>query len=328
MILAGDIGGTKTLLGLFDPAGERPTPIHTFAYSTLAHADLTEIIAVFLEEERVSGASIAEACFGVAGPVIDEAAALTNVPWRVDARRVAAAFRLRRVTLLNDLQAMAYAVPVLAESEVLVLQRGDAEQSRRGNIALIAAGTGLGEALLHHVEGVTGRFIPSPSEGGHADFAARTEREIALLRDLTSWYGRADVEHVVSGRGLVNIHRHLHPRPCAAGITVGDPDAPPLISTAALERRCAACVETLDLFVEAYGAEAGNLALRGVTTGGVFVGGGIAPKIRPLMTNGAFMRAFRAKAPLEPMLDAMPVKIILNAEAGLLGAAVFAAGMA
>ena len=153
---------------------------------------------------------------------------------------------------------MAYAVPVLRESEVHVLQEGEA--LRGGNIALIAAGTGLGEALLHNVDG---RFVPSPSEGGHADFAARTEREIALLRDLTARYGRADVEHVVSGRGLVNIHRVAH----AAAVRRRrrprrSPDAPAAISAAALERRCAGCVETLDMFVEAYGAEAGNLALR------------------------------------------------------------------
>ena len=142
-------------------------------------------------------------------------------------------------------------------------------------------------------------------------------------RHLTARYGRADVEHVVSGRGLVNIHRYLHQKPCAAGIPIGDPDAPPAISAAALDRRCEDCVATLDLLVEAYGAEAGNLALRGVTTGGLFVGGGIAPKILPLMTSGAFMRAFRAKPPLGPMLERMPVKIILNAQAGLLVAAVF-----
>jgi glucokinase len=318
MILAGDIGGTKTLLGLFDPSGDRPTAIHSAAYATLAHADLTDIIAEFLKEERVGGASISDACFGVAGPVFDEAAELTNVPWRVDARKVARVFRFRRVSLLNDLEAMGYSVPVLRDDEVLVLQEGDAIPG--GNIGLIAAGTGLGEALLHNVGG---RFIPSASEGGHADFAARTEREIGLLRHLTARYGRADVEHVISGRGLVNIHRYLHVRPCVAGIQIDDPDAPPAISAAALERRCDDCVATLDLLVEAYGAEAGNLALRGVTTGGLFVGGGIAPKILPLMTNGIFMRAFRAKPPLGSMVEQMPVKIILNAQAGLLGAAVF-----
>jgi glucokinase len=226
-----------------------------------------------------------------------------------------------RVTLLNDLEAMAYAVPVLRESEVHVLQEGEA--LRHGNLALIAAGTGLGQGMLHNV---AGRFVPSPSEGGHADFAARTEREIALVRDLTRRYGRADVEHVVSGRGFVNIHRVSHQSPCRAQVDLESPDAPAAISAAALERRCPGCIETLDFFVEAYGAEAGNVALRVVSTGGLFIGGGIAPKILPALTTGAFMRAFLAKPPLEAMLAAMPVKIILNAEAGLLGAAVYAAG--
>jgi glucokinase len=187
---------------------------------------------------------------------------------------------------------------------------------------LIAAGTGLGQAMLHNIDG---RFVPLASEAGHADFAARTEREIALARDLTARYGRADVEHVISGRGLVNIHRVAHDRPCAAGVDLESPAAPAAISSAALERRCAGCVGTLDMFVEAYGAEAGNLALRVVSTGGLYVGGGIAPKILPALTSGAFMKAFLAKPPLDGMLSAMPVRVILNAESGLLGAAVFAA---
>ncbi len=186
---------------------------------------------------------------------------------------------------------MAHAVPVLQGHELHVLQEGEA--IRGGNIALIAAGTGLGEALLHNVRG---RFIPSPSEAGHADFPARTEREIQLVRDLTARYGRAEIEHVVSGRGLINIHRSTHTQPCAAAIDLDDADAPAKISAAALERACAQCVETLDLFVGAYGAEAGNLALRTVATGGVFIGGGIAPKILPALTAGTFMHAFRSKA--------------------------------
>jgi glucokinase len=245
---------------------------------------------------------------------------LTNVPWQVDARQLEHALGLQRVSLLNDLQAMAYAVPVLQEPEVHVLQQG--ESLRGGNMALIAAGTGLGEALLHNVDN---RFIPSASEGGHADFAARTEREMTLLRELTARYGRGDVEHVISGRGLANIHTVLHRDPCAAGVDVEDPDAPAAISRAAFERRCEACVETLDLFVEAYGAEAGNLALRSVSTSGLFIGGGIAPKILPALTTGSFMRAFLAKPPLVAMLARMPVKVILNAQAALVGAAVFAA---
>src|SRR5436190_8969177 len=215
MLLAGDIGGTKTLLGLYDPSSVRPRAISIRSFPTLDFDDLTSMIAEFIRTDEVKYAPIDAACFGVAGPVIADAATLTNVPWRVDARRVAAAFSLRRVDLLNDLQAMAYAVPVLREAEVHVLQEG--EPLRGGNIALIAAGTGLGEALLHNIGG---RFIPSPSEAGHADFAARTEREMALVRDLVVRYGRADVERVVSGPGLVNVYRIAHEDPCVAGIDI------------------------------------------------------------------------------------------------------------
>lgn len=322
MLLAGDIGGTKTLLGLFDPASVRPRPVVVRSFPTLEFDDLASMIAAFVKEDEVRHASIDAACFGVAGPVIGDAAELTNVPWRVDARRVAAVFSLRRVNLLNDLQAMAYAVPVLREAEVHVLQEG--EPLRGGNIALIAAGTGLGEALLHNVDG---RFIPSPTEAGHADFSARTEREMALVRQLTPRFGRVDVERVVSGNGLINVYTVTHREPCSAKIDVDHPDAPAAISLAAAERRCASCMEALDLFIEAYGAETGNLALRSVATGGVFIGGGIAPKILPALTTGSFMHAFRDKSPLEGMLEKMPVKVILNAESGLLGTAVYAAGL-
>ena len=319
MLLAADIGGTKTLLGLFEPAFPRPTPLVVRSFRTLDHADLTTMIAEFLCGAGVASSRITAACAGVAGPILDEVATVTNIAWQVDAPHVAGAFGFGRLALLNDLEAVAYAVPALQASEVHVLQAGTPR--RGGNIALIAAGTGLGEGLLHATDG---RLVPSPSEGGHADFAARTEREIALLRDLTARYGRADVEHVVSGGGLMNIHRVTHAGSCAAGVNLEDDNAPAAITTAALDRRCPGCVETLDLFVEAYGAEAGNLALRTVATGGVFLGGGIAPKILPALMAGAFLRAFLAKPPLGPMLSAMPVTAILNAEAGLLGAAIFA----
>ena len=320
MLLAGDIGGTKTLLGVFDPAHARPRPIAVRSFATLDYDDLTTMIAAFLKDDAVAGSSIDASCFGVAGPVIGESATMTNIPWRIDARRVRSAFGFQRVTLLNDLEAMAYSIPVLADDEAHVLQRGQAAPT--GNIALIAAGTGLGEALLHHVDG---RYIASPTEAGHADFAARTERELALVRDLTPRFGRVDVERVISGRGLLVLHTFTHAAPCTAGVDLDDPDAPAVISRAALDRRCDGCVETLDLFVEAYGAEAGNLALRSVATGGVFIGGGIAPKILPALTAGSFMRAFGAKDPLEQLVQHMPVKVILNSEAGLLGAAVYAA---
>src|SRR2546428_5983243 len=320
MLLAGDIGGTKTLLGIFDPAKVRPRPIVVRSFGTLDYDDLTTMIAAFLKDDDMARVTIDTACFGVAGPVIGESATMTNIPWRIDARRVRSAFGFRRVTLLNDLEAMAYSIPVLEDDEVHVLQRGDAVPG--GNIALIAAGTGLGQALLHSVDG---RYIASPTEAGHADFAARTERELALVRDLTPRFGRVDVERVISGRGLLVLHTFTHTEPCEAGVDVEDPDAPAIMTRAALERRCSGCVEALDLFVDAYGAESGNLALRSVATGGVFVGGGIAPKILPALTAGSFMRAFNAKEPLERMVERMPVKVILNAEAGLLGAAGYAA---
>ena len=324
-LLAGDIGGTKTLLGLFERTTPRPRPIAVREFVTLDFANLTPMIAEFLRDAALAGRQADVACFGVAGPVVEGAADLTNVPWHVDARAVARAFELDHVSLVNDLQAMATAVPALGGDELHVLQRGDAV--RDGNIALIAAGTGLGEALLHNVEG---RFVASPSEGGHADFPARNEREFALARQIIAERGRVEVENVVSGSGFVSLHRATHRGrggQCDARIDLEDAGAPAAISNAGLEQRCPACAEALDMFAEAYGAEAGNLALRLVATGGVFIGGGIAPKILPALTTGAFMRAFRDKPPLDAMLKAMPVSVILNDEAALLGAAMHAAGV-
>ena len=319
MLLAGDIGGTKTLLGLFDRVSPRPQPIASRTFSTLEYSDLATMISVFATEAAVARANIEAASFGVAGPVLGETAQLTNVPWRLDARRLTEMLDIRRVTLLNDLQAMAYAVPVLHSSELHVLQEGVALAG--GNMALIAAGTGLGEALLHFVDG---RFVPSPCEGGHADFAARTERDITVLRALVKRYKRASVEHVISGPGLINLYRALHAAPCRAVADANDRDAPAAITSAGLEGRCPACVDTLAAFVEAYGAEAGNLALRTVATAGLFVGGGIAPKILPALTDGRFMQAFRDKAPLNGLMAGIPVNVILHPEPGLLGAAVHA----
>jgi glucokinase len=307
MLLAGDIGGTKTLLGLYEKGSSansgnssdaRPRQLAMRAFTTLDYPDLETIIRAFTAEEaQARGGTIDAACFGVAGPVVGASDQLTNVPWRVDANLVASAFKIPRVGLLNDLESMANGVPALMPSELQSLQEGEAIAS--GNIAVIAAGTGLGEAFLHNV---SGRLIPCASEAGHADFAARNEREITLTRDLIRRVGRADVEHVVSGHGLANIHRITHTGPCPAVADIADPGAPAAISVAALEKRCAGCVEALEIFVDAYGAEAGNLALRTVSTGGVFIGGGIGPKILPALTDGRFMRAFLAKAPFEGML--------------------------
>ncbi len=318
-LLAGDIGGTKTLLGIFETTGERPRPVAVRTFGTTDYSDLSSMIGAFFADDAVDGAAIDAACFGVAGPVIGRTAKLTNVPWTVDVTDFDEHFGIARADLLNDLQAMAYSVPVLLDAEMHVLQEGRGAPG--GNVALIAAGTGLGEALLHNVGG---KLVPSPTEAGHADFAARTDREIAVLRALRAKFGRVDVERVVSGPGLAQIFPVAHAHPCDAHIDPDASDSPAAISAAALDRRCPGCVETLDLFVEAYGAEAGNMALRSVATAGVFVGGGIAPKILPALASGGFMRAFLDKAPLESLLRSVPVKVILNAQAGLLGAAVFA----
>jgi glucokinase len=175
--------------------------------------------------------------------------------------------------------------------------------------------------MLYHVGT---RYIAVPSESGHADFAARTERDVQLMRWLTDRYGRAEVEGVVSGRGVLNIHQAMHREPCKVVVDLAHPDAAAEITAAGLAGRCAGCIETLDVFVEAYGAEAGNLALRSMSTGGMFVGGGIAPKILPALTDGRFMHAFRRKAPFEALLSTMPVCVVLNPDTGLLGAAVHA----
>lgn len=321
MILAGDVGGTKTLLGLFSGRPSRPEPIAVQSFPTTSYPDLSQVISAFANHERVRGTRVQAAAFGVAGPVLGQTATLTNVPFRIDAGEIGRAFEIPRVRLLNDLQAMAYSVTALADSEVHVLQAG--EQRPSGNIGLIAAGTGLGEAAVYRTP--AGLF-PAPTEAGHGDWAARNERDIVVLRALIARFGRAQVEDVLSGPGLVNLHRITHQdHACTAIDDDTNPHAAALISNAALERRCAGCVEALDIFVSAYGAEAGNLALRTVATGGLFVGGGIAPKIMAALIDGRFMRAFLDKQPFKEMLSKVPVKIILNQDAALLGAAIAAA---
>jgi glucokinase len=318
MLLAGDIGGTKTQLGVFRRAPKRPVPVTTREFTTLAHGSLADMVHEFLKDIDVD--RVEAAAFGVAGVVQRDIARLTNVPWLVDAAEIVREFTTESVTLLNDLQAMAYGVPVLDRDELLVLQ--DGTPSPEGNIALIAAGTGLGEALLHNVGG---RFIPSPSEAGHADFAARTPREIELLVELTRVNGRVDYESVASGLGLINLFRFTHSTTCPI---VGDPDdvaeIPRRLSAAAMAGTCESCREAMNIFVSVYGAEAGNLALRSVATGGVYVGGGIAPKVLPALSDGRFIEAFRNKPPMADLLATIPVYVILNTQTALLGAAVYA----
>jgi glucokinase len=322
MILAGDVGGTKTLLGLFEPADRRPASLETRAYVTTDFTSFTSILDAFARDTgrplRFDAIAI-----GVAGPVADNRGALTNIAWDISAEEITARLGTPHVQLLNDLEAMANGVDVLTPDEVVVLQEG--VHRTDGNAAVIAAGTGLGQAYLHRVGG---RLVPVASEGGHADFAARTDREIELVRMLRERYGRAEVEQVLSGPGLLNLHRLTHRGgECEMLAGVDERDAPPRISQAGLTGRCQGCSEALRMFVSAYGAEAGNMALRGLTTAGLYVGGGIAAKILPAIRSGAFMEAFLAKPPMHELLAKMPVRLILNAEAGLLGAAVHAQEM-
>ena len=330
MLLAGDIGGTKTLLGLYRRGsmdGSRPAPAVVREYATLDFESLPEMLDAFLAE--VGTHPIDAISIGAAGPVTGLVARLTNVPWLVDGAEVSERLSDAPVALLNDLEAMAYAVPMLEPQELAVLQEGIA--SPAGNAALIAAGTGLGEAMLHNVDG---RFIPSPSEGGHADFAARTPRELALVEELSRVYGRVDNERVISGPGLVNVFRFTHQTQdlrtaCRVIGPVSDPtDLPAEIAAAGASKRCARCAEAFDIFIEAYGAEAGNVALRFAATAGVYLGGGIAPKNLPSLQRGPFLQAFWDKDPLTDLLRTLPVKVILNEKAALLGAAIRAAEIA
>ena len=336
MLLAGDIGGTKTLLGLFAPAPDRPKPIEIGEFVTLEYDALEPMIREFLAAQNIGTKRVEAACFGVAGAVTEQVARLTNVPWLVGGRAIEEAFGFRRVRILNDLEALAYGVTVLEPSELQALQVGVPVPD--GNAAVIAAGTGLGEAMLHNVDG---RFIPAASEGGHGDFAARTPLEMEMVRELARIFGRVGVEVVVSGPGLVNVYQFTH-RAFGSGPTITPnsiapshlcngvgptkdwAELPARISRSAMERGCNQCVEAFDIFISAYGAEAGNLALRYVATAGVYIGGGIAPKILPALDSGLFMESFRDKEPMAHILATIRVSVILNPDAGLLGAGVHA----
>lgn len=322
MIVGGDVGGTKTLLGLFEPADPRPRLITTFSYITNAYDSLSAILDEFNRAAGCRG-SVDAVAVGVAGPVIGGVSRLTNVAWEISAAEMEVRLGTPRVELLNDLEALAASVEVLTSDEVAVLQTGVARAD--GNAAVIAAGTGLGQAYLHRVNG---RLRPVPSEGGHADFAARTDREIELLKMLRDRFGRAEIEQVLSGPGLLNLHRLTH-RGGECDMLEGatEADVPARISQAGLSGRCQQCADALRMFVSAYGAEAGNLALRAVATAGLYVGGGIAPKILPALKTGTFMDAFLAKDPLRELVERVPVKVILNPEAGLVGAALHAQGL-
>jgi glucokinase len=319
MLLAGDIGGTKTLIGLFERDRVRPIALETRKYFTASFSSFDDVLDQFGHDVSLP-AQIEAIAMGVAGPVLEGQATLTNRGWDITVADIAQRTRAPRVRLLNDLEAMAYSVEVLNADEVVVLQEGEPDAS--AGAAVIAAGTGLGQAYLRRMNG---RLIPAASEGGHADFAARSDREMEMVRMLREERGRVEVEDILSGGGLVNLHRFTHRGgECALIDNVQGQDAAAAISKAALAGRCQGCADALRMFVSAYGAESGNLALRSLSFAGLFIGGGIAPKILPAMTDGHFMSAFLDKAPMNELVSRVPVKVIVNSNAVLIGAAVAA----
>jgi glucokinase len=321
VILAGDVGGTKTALALFEERGRALALVREGVLPSHGFAALADAIRQFLcEGPRVA---VDAACVGVAGPVIDGRCTATNLPWVIDEASLAVSVSTKRIKLVNDLEATGYGILGLSPSALVPLQTG---APRTGNMVLIAAGTGLGEVLLvwdgrrHRVVG---------SEGGHADFAPRTDLEMELFRFLRREFGRVSYERVVSGPGLSNVYRFLlasdgssEPEWLRARMESGDPSA--VIAEAALDRGDPRAVQALDVFVSIYGAEAGNLALKALAVGGVFVGGGIAPKIRAKLEDGTFVSALRDKGRLADLMATIPVHLVLEPRAALLGAAAIA----
>jgi glucokinase len=327
MILAGDVGGTKVHLALYNFTEGRLQPVRDQKFPAHEFASLDAVVNKFLDADD-SGAKrsdIIAACFGLPGPVRDGRLKLTNLPWMLDTRDLVKSLSIPHISLINDLEANGFGIPELEPDKIFTLHAGDPETD--GHAGLMAAGTGLGEALLIW-DGKKHR--PIPSEGGHADFAARSNREIALLEYLRSTLkGRVSWERVVSGLGIKNIYAFLRdvekinePGWLHDRMMTEDPNA--VIGQCAEDGSSSLCFETMKIFTGAYGAEAGNLALKVLATGGIYLGGGIAPKILKTLQNGTFTQAFIDKGRLSPLLESVPVRVILDDTCALLGAAAFA----
>lgn len=322
MILAGDIGGTKTNLGLFEVADGTLTPRSQQSFSSKQNSGLESIIEEFIAS--AAGAPITAACFGIAGPVVEGRAVTPNLPWIVDSASLARQLGLESVALLNDVEATAYGIGELRLGELVTLNTGAAEA---GNAALIAAGTGLGIASLIW-DGR--RHVPSASEGGHMDFAPRNQLEAQLLQHLSEKHGHVSIERVLSGPGLFAIYEFLRSSAyaeesplIAERLKQSDPSS--VIAKAAIAGDCPMSKKALDMLASIYGATTGNIALLMKAVAGVYVGGGIAPKIIEKLRDGTFMKAFVAKGRLSTLLSGIPVHVILNDKTALLGAARVAA---
>ena len=333
MILAGDVGGTKVHLALYEFEGGRLRQVREERFPAHQFASLDAVVEKFLSEDAADAKpavpgqrdQIVAACFGCPGPVREGRLKLTNLPWVLDQHELAQSLGIEHIFLINDLEANGYGIPELAPESILTLHEGDA--AAIGHCGLIAAGTGLGEALLIW-DGKGHR--PIASEGGHCDFAARNDREIALLEYLQQKLkGRVSWERVVSGIGIQNVYSFLRdvvkidePQWLRDRMAAEDPNA--VIGRCAEDGSSSLCFETMQLFASAYGAEAGNIALKVLALGGVYLGGGIAPKMLKTLKSGGFMQAFLDKGRLSPLLQTIPVRVILDETCALLGAAAYA----
>ncbi|MGB8516925.1 MAG: glucokinase [Gallionella sp.] len=321
LVLAGDIGGTKTRLALVEVLGTQVHIRHEASYASRDFSLFETLLASFLDGVDAN----IHAAFGVAGPVQGRVVQTTNLPWLISADALQQRFGFLSCSLLNDLEATAYGLPALHQQDLYTLQSGAPEAC--GNLAVIAAGTGLGEAGLFW-DGA--QHQPFATEGGHTSFCAGNTLEFALLRHLQQQFGHVSWERVVSGMGIVSVHEFLRAYrnvvvPNELAQAMRDGDAAAVISQAAMHSQDEICVETMRLFMRLYGAEAGNLALKIMSRGGIYLGGGIAPKILPLLQRGDFLDAFLNKGRMRPLLEAMTVQVILNDRAALYGPALCAA---
>ena len=318
MILAGDIGGTNARLAYFQPQNGNLRLVSERVFPSREHAEFGEIVGKFLHD---SGAHPDAACFGIAGPVRNGRVETSNLPWVIEQARLADQFHLPATLLINDLEAIAWGIGALGTADLVPLNHVGG--SARGNQAVVAPGTGLGEAGLfwdgnrHHVYAC---------EGGHTDFAPQGELQIELLQFLRARFGHVSYERILSGPGLVNAYEFLRDTgkatespALAEEMKKKDPAA--VISRAALDGNDALATKALDIFVAVYGSEASNLALKAMSTGGLFLAGGISPKILPKLKEPTFMQSFLAKGRMKPLVESMPVQVVVNEKVGLLGAA-------
>jgi glucokinase len=318
MILAGDIGGTNARLAFFDVEDGRFRMVSASVFPSREYAGLDQIVSRFVTSSNLHPDA---ACFGVAGPVRNGRVETSNLPWVIESKRLADELNLDKAVLINDLEANAWGIADLAPNDVVALNQ--VKGTPVGNQAVISAGTGLGEAGMCW-DG--SRYHIFATEGGHTDFAPRDELEMDLFRYLSGRFGHVSYERIVSGPGLVNVFRFLRdsgrgtePPWLTDEMSHSDPAA--AISRAALSGRCGLCEQALDLFVSVFAAEAGNLALKLMATGGVYLGGGIAPKMLSKLSGPLFMRAFLGKGRMQPLLESMPVMVITNDKTALIGAA-------